>query len=102
MGEIERHTFHIGDRPGVYLVFPQTAPIRAVAAVLTTPLNMDTMQFDEGACARFFEVREAEGFEMSERESDALRPVTKLTACIDKQELIVTLTGLLRLSTPGV
>ena len=103
MGEIERHTFHINDRPGVYLVFPEQAPVRAIAAVLTTPLNMDTMQFDEGAAARFFEVREAEGFEMSERESDALKPVAKLTACIDKQELVETISGLLKLAhTPEV
>ncbi len=58
LADIERHPFSIETRPGIYLVFPETAEsTRAIAALLTTPLNMDTMQFEENAAARFFEPR---------------------------------------------
>lgn len=95
LADVERHPFSIGMRPGVYLVFPQSSePTRAVAAILSTPLNMETMQFEENTQAAFYEIRGAGPYELLERDEEALLPRGSLNHCIDKTELIETLTAL--------
>ena len=95
LADVERHSFSIGMRPGVYLVFPKTdETTRAVAALLLTPLNMDTMQFEENAQAVFYEVQGDGPFTLLERDEETLTPKGSLDRCIDKNELIRVLTAL--------
>ena len=94
LADVERHPFSIGMRPGIYLVFPKTGEAtRAVAAILLTPLNMDTMQFEENAQAAFYEIQGEGPFTLMERDEEILTPRGTLTDCIDKNELITLLSS---------
>ena len=75
-------------------IVPAPEPTHAIAALLSSPLNMDTMQFEEDAQARFYEIRGNGPYTLLERDEEELISKSSLSHCIDKTELIATLTAL--------